>query len=253
MFWLAQWVLRKQDERFLKSLIETRAQVDEIADQQVRKVLLEIRLGRAIEPYLNRFRRFLYIFKLGKEIFNGRYRKPRSEDNSGANAPSGGGAGTVGQPITQAGFGYSNAAPASITGASAGGFNRPSYFEDAGVVAGEVVGYRCWRLKEDGLLYSDVMDWCCWKPEEVLHAGEGDLNAGKGIHAFKSTILACKFAGVPEGYVTGSIEMWGEVYEHARGYRSQFAAIRSIDDSAYYDAKALRKLYGLNKRKKKST
>ena len=61
----------------------------------------------------------------------------------------------------------------------------------------------------------------------------------------------CRYAGTPDGYVTGTVDLWGDVFEHERGYRASKAAVRSIDDSPHYDAKALRKLYGLNKRKKK--
>jgi hypothetical protein len=236
---------KKQDERFLKALIDTRGQLDEVTDRYVRVVLLQGRLRRAAAPYA-------YVFKLAWEIVRGRYWKSSSKVHGGANQASGGGPGAGGQPVSQTGYSAFTGAVFAGAGAGVASVSAASpVFEDAGIVAGEVVAYRCWFIKEDGLLYSDVMRNVCWKPGEVLQAGDGDLELRRGIHAFKSPILACQFAGTVEGYVTGTVDLWGEVYEHDRGYRAQFAAVRSIDDSPYYDAKALRKLYGLNKRKKK--
>jgi hypothetical protein len=247
-FWLAQWILKRQDEKFLRALIDTRAQVDEVTDRQVRVTLLQGRIRHSVEPYLR-------VFKLGWEIVRGRYWKSSSKVHGGADPVPGGSAGAGGQSVAQSGHPF----PVNpLTGAA--GFPSPgvavnfpplpsSFFADAGIVAGEVVAYRCWRLGSDGLLYSVFKKDFCWKPGEIA---EGDAARGTGIHAFKSLILMCQFAsGHSEGYVTGTVYLWGDVYEHERGYRASKAAIRSIDDSSDYDAKTLRKLYGLNKRKKK--
>ena len=50
-FWLAQWMMKKQDERFLRALIDTKAQVDEVTNRYVRVTLMQLRLQRAFEPY----------------------------------------------------------------------------------------------------------------------------------------------------------------------------------------------------------
>ena len=66
---------------------------------------------------------------------------------------------------------------------------------------------------------------------------------------------ACSYVGWNEDkdniLVTGTVDLWGDVYEHVRGYRASKATIASIDDSPNYDAAVLRKLYGLNKKRKK--
>ena len=70
-----------------------------------------------------------------------------------------------------------------------------------------------------------------------------------GIYAYKSVLMLHNYGSPEKGSVTGTVDLWGEVYEHEHGYRAQFAAIASIDDSPYYDAKALRKLYKLKKKR----
>jgi hypothetical protein len=96
------------------------------------------------------------------------------------------------------------------------------------------------------LLYSAYQDHVCWKPGEIM---EGDPSVyGEGIHAFKDLLGMGHYGNLylEEGtIVSGTVELWGEVYEHERGYRASKAAIASIDDSPFYDAAALRKLYGL--------
>lgn len=236
MFWLSQWMLKKQDERFLQALIETKAQVDEVSDRRVRFVLLQMRLSRALGPYL-------YIFKLMWEIIRGRYWKSSSKDNGGANQAPGGGTGAGGQPVAQFSWSVGATNPAAVGAFAPASSSVASDFEDAGILAGEVTAYRCWRLDDDGFLYSVFQSGYRWEPGAIA---EGDAYGGNGIHAFKSIILMAKYADDPEGYVTGTIEMWGDVFEHERGYRASKAAIKSIDDSSYYDAEELRKRYGLN-------
>ncbi len=258
MFWMSQWILKKQDERFLQALIETKAQVDEVSDRQVQRVLFLMRCRRAAAPYL-------YIFKLTWETICGRYRIAFAKVRGGADQTSGGSAGAAGQPVAQhtgfSGFttgyagGFTTASAGPSPGGLAGNINPstqvppPQVFEDAGIRAGEVIAYRCWRLR-DGQLFSVFQSDVCWEPGKVM---EGDAFSGDGVHAFKSILLMAEYGGYHggENIVTGTVDMWGDVYEHERGYRASKAAVRSIDDSPYYDAKALRRMYGLNKRRKK--
>jgi hypothetical protein len=127
-----------------------------------------------------------------------------------------------------------------------------------GVVAGEIVGYRCWRLK-DGLLKS-VYQADVWAPGEILAGRElGDWDQ-RGIHAWKDagskqyheyirsylnnyqdTFFSNAFLilGGGAGYreprdprpamVTGTVFLWGDVVEHERGWRAEFARVRSLD------------------------
>jgi hypothetical protein len=218
--------------------------LDRVTDRRVRWILFTERWRRATEPYIR-------IFKLAGEFIRGRYWQPFKKVRGSADPASGGSAGAAGQPVAQ--FTHPLNTGQSAAGAGSGGVMMPSFnptpvFEDAGIVAGEVIAYRCWRLGPDGLLYSVFRSEFCWQPGEIV---EGDAAGGDGVHAFKSVFLMAQYAGTPVGYVSGMVELWGEVYEHERGYRASKAAIKSIDDSTYYDAKALRKLYGLNRRKKK--
>lgn len=249
MLHLSKWILKKQNEAFLQALIETKAQVDETTDKQIRRVLLEMRYKRAIAPYIA-------IFKLGWEIVRGRYRKSSSQSNGGADPTSSGGAGAAGQSVAQfTGYasGFSNPAGATSPGGivNLGTANPPNSryeFEDAGIKAGEIVAYRAWRLR-NGLLYSVFQGDFCWEPGKII---EGNPADGNGIHAFKSILLLSRYGSSYASFdtiVTGTIDLWGDVYEHERGYRASKAVIRSIDDSSDYDAKMLRRLYGLNRKK----
>ena len=112
-----------------------------------------------------------------------------------------------------------------------------------------MTAYRCWKVGADGFLRSVIYDSYVWKPGEIA---EGDPGGGKhsGIYAYKSVLLLHNYGSPEQGTVTGTVEMWGEVYEHEHGYRAQYACIASIDDSPYYDAPALRKLYDLSKPKR---
>lgn len=103
-------------------------------------------------------------------------------------------------------------------------------FEDAGVTAGEIIGYRAWLLRND-TLYSMYMDSYAWTPGGVEQAFS--LNHSMhGIHSFKHAGSAlAEYAPSARSalpIVFGEVAMWGEVYEHERGYRAEFAAIRKI-------------------------
>jgi hypothetical protein len=124
-----------------------------------------------------------------------------------------------------------------------------------GIVAGEIVGYRCWRV-ERGLLRS-VYQSDVWKPGEVLEGRElGDWDS-RGIHAWKDAgsqqyhdyIRAylndqsdpfrrliffgsgtnAERAEQRPAMVTGTVFLWGDVVEHERGYRAEYARVRSLD------------------------
>ena len=146
-----------------------------------------------------------------------------------------------------------------------------------GVVAGEIVGYRCWRV-EKGWLRS-VYQSDVWKPGEVLAGRElGDWDS-RGIHAWKdsgskeyhdyirSYLTQDRYPfvwafingdrhldEVRPAMVTGTVFLWGDVVEHERGWRAEFARVRSLD-WLYPDATMmgreqqalddLRKLYGI--------
>lgn len=121
-----------------------------------------------------------------------------------------------------------------------------------GIIPGEIIGYRCWRI-EDGLLRS-VYQTDVWAPRAVLEGRElGDWDS-RGIHAWKdpaskhyhdyirsylnpnddpfySMILlgSSKARNDRPAMATGTVFLWGDVVEHERGYRAEFARVRSLD------------------------
>jgi len=121
-----------------------------------------------------------------------------------------------------------------------------------GIIAGEIVGYRCWKI-DRGLLRS-VYQKDLWLPGQVLEGRElGDWD-GRGIHAWKdggskhyhdyirgylnqepdtlySRWLRDDFNHAPRrpAMATGTVFLWGDVVEHERGWRAEFARVRSID------------------------
>lgn len=92
-----------------------------------------------------------------------------------------------------------------------------------GIRAGEVIGWRQWRVYGRTLL--SVITATPWMPGGVM---EGDVSL-HGVHAYKS------IEGLTDNFITafslayGTIYMWGDIVEHEKGYRSQYASIRSLD------------------------
>lgn len=158
---------------------------------------------------------------------------------------------------------------------------RPALKRD-GVVAGEIIGYRCWRIVRGdpraliGRLRS-VYQSDVWNPGEVLQGRElGDWDS-RGIHAWRDSgsreynayirsylrYEPFQFAfnngdrerdELRPAMVTGTVFLWGDVVEHERGWRAEFARVRSLD-WLYPDAimmgreqealNELRSLYGI--------
>ena len=244
---LPRWVTKHWDDRYVSDLIQSHALVDPIIDRQVWRILLVMRWKAAIIPYLK-------IIRLTWEVINGRYWRTTPKVHGSPAQSSGGSAGgaITSVTFTSAGAGYTGYGGAFSSSGTSAPVAAGGTFEDAGVRAGEVIAYRCWQLR-DGCLYSAYRSEFLWAPKEIV---EGDPEKlGEGIHAFKNRYDACAYIGFYEGdsgiIVSGTVELWGDVYEHARGYRASKAAIHSVDESPNYDAAALRKLYGLNRKKKK--
>lgn len=101
--------------------------------------------------------------------------------------------------------------------------------EDAGIRAGEIIAYRAWWLQDDGLLHA--MFWNhIWQPGAVERVQKVDLTYGTGLHAFK-TLEKTKDEYRSSSYgiiVYGEVALWGEVIEHERGYRAEYASIRKL-------------------------
>lgn len=147
----------------------------------------------------------------------------------------GGGAGGA------SGYGGGNGGAGTITYAGTGGgagdqyaFNlQPPPLPTQPIEAGELVGYRVWRVDADCDLFS--YSWGSrWWPGVFMNDREkcdeeiGDTNS-VGVWAFKEPKDAIDLLRSDPTLVFGSVWMWGTVIEHKKGYRAQFAAIRSLD------------------------
>jgi hypothetical protein len=132
--------------------------------------------------------------------------------------------------------------------------------EDAGIRAGEVIARRCWRVIRDRL-HSTYQQKHVWKPGEPM---TGDVRHEYGVHAFKedssieeyifeNRVYDQAFIVLSDGgwvtpqttpFAIGTIALWGEIVEHERGYRAEFAKIASIDrvDGADEDPGMLERL-----------
>lgn len=122
-----------------------------------------------------------------------------------------------------------------------------------GIIATDLIGYRCWRI-EGGLLRS-VYQHDFWFPNTPLQGRElGDWDQ-RGIHAWKDAGSECyheyirsylnlgndmmtqmmmlgtsgKHENLQPAMATGTVLLWGDVVEHERGYRAEFAKVRSLD------------------------
>jgi hypothetical protein len=132
------------------------------------------------------------------------------------------------QALAQASGGAANqssAANLGALGAAAASYARqPDTIEDAGIRAGEIIGYRAWFLN-DGLLHSMYASFI-WFPGVVERAHEITESWGTGLHAFKTLHEARQ--QYTYANVWGEVALWGDVFEHEKGYRAEFAAVRRI-------------------------
>jgi len=157
-----------------------------------------------------------------------------------------------GVPLTAPGFSFP---PTGVTTTAPPPEQEP--ITHAGIRAGEIVAYRGWMLHPNGNLRSVHRD-DEWEPGIPMQGNPDEPYAG--VHAYKSILGIAEYGLSSRIYsidsvdpmVTGTVELWGTVIEHERGYRAEYAAISSIHDSPDYDADELRKRYGLDKPKRKS-
>ena len=110
----------------------------------------------------------------------------------------------------------------------AGDKTREAALGEARIRAGEIIGWRVWKLY-DGLLHSVIVSYT-WRPGvfERSSSKEGGC-CNFGYHAFKDKEQAEREASTHwSPTVVGSVAMWGAVIEHQYGWRSEYAAVRSI-------------------------
>ena len=102
------------------------------------------------------------------------------------------------------------------------------------------IGWRYWKLC-NGLLHSVFVSYT-WRPGGFErssakqygseHLGHRPLGDNLGYHAFRDKEQAEQDASWHGWYpaVVGSVAMWGEVIEHKHGWRSEYAAVRSLTE-----------------------
>lgn len=93
--------------------------------------------------------------------------------------------------------------------------------EHGGVKLGEIGAWRCWGVA--GPLLTSVSIGTIWEPGKPM---EGDPGTGAGVHAWKTLPQAMSYYG--SAGVVGKVALWGEVTEHADGYRAQYARITEL-------------------------
>ena len=136
--------------------------------------------------------------------------------------------------------------------------------EDAGIRAGEIIGYRAWQVDPQWRLHSTFRSKTIWEPSGVV---TGDVNEEReGVYAFKeseevvfycamfrcwrgSSLFATDLNGDDNNWpiVFGTVSLWGVVIEHEKGYRASYAAVGDLIGSADLapdDLNKLRKIYG---------
>lgn len=100
-------------------------------------------------------------------------------------------------------------------------------------IISDLITYRCWNINRYELLTSPFIAGTVWFPHQTFEAHNiNDDLYGGGIYSFKS--LSSAYAYHP-ATVVGSVQIWGQVIEHEKGYRSQFAKIHSIISVAKED------------------
>src|SRR5262245_16149250 len=120
--------------------------------------------------------------------------------------------------------GHNRAEPLFITGVK----TKDAALGKPRIRAGEIIGWRFWKLC-NGLLGSVFVSHL-WRPgvlERAICKDTGPYNLG--YHGFKKREQAEREASTYwSSTVVGSVAMWGEVIEHEQGWRSEYAAVRSI-------------------------
>jgi len=125
---------------------------------------------------------------------------------------------------------YVGAAGTIVYSAQSANCASQSYppIEEAGIRAGEIIGYRAWCVKGGDTLVSMFVEYE-WLPGIQKISERLKPVSGNGFHAFKDMDRCyCEYYG--RGIVYGKVALWGEVIEHERGYRAECARIIRLSE-----------------------
>jgi hypothetical protein len=114
------------------------------------------------------------------------------------------------------------------------------------IVVGEISAWRVWRVRKSrDLLTSVYMSEKYWYPGGIMTGCPSFTS--EGVYAWKTKKEMFRYMGSTTGQiVVGKVDLWGQIVEHRRGYRAQYAKITEIcavfpRDDTYL--KKLAKLY----------
>lgn len=152
----------------------------------------------------------------------GRYRRTRPPLYSNPIRQSGGN--TIYGTVIQTGtIPFAAAVTSTISNSEHGAI------KDTGIRAGEVIARRCWRIRADRLFSIYMADYE-WYPN---YPATGNVAEGFGVHAFNNDydlgIYIRDHACASYYLIPGTVSLWGEIVEHERGYRAEYAKILSLD------------------------
>lgn len=89
--------------------------------------------------------------------------------------------------------------------------------------AGEIIAWRVWSIGAEDALCAMFANYI-WPADRPA---EGKPNEGVGVHAFKTRQEALANYAYSRG-VIGRVALFGEVIEHASGYRAQYGRVYEI-------------------------
>ncbi len=87
-------------------------------------------------------------------------------------------------------------------------------------IFGEIIAWRSWKWK-DGALVSPYQN-TAWAPGEIIEAHESPFK-GKNSGIFCHKTVEDVFDQENSWQVVGTVLIWGDVMEHEKGYRAEFA------------------------------
>jgi hypothetical protein len=95
---------------------------------------------------------------------------------------------------------------------------------------GEITAWRVWGIDPAGGYRSCANQYCRWAIGTIMEGDPAVL--AFGVHAWKTRTAALSygrdwFAG--KAFAIGQVALWGEIIEHERGYRAQFATMTSVE------------------------
>lgn len=219
------------------------------------------------DPRRSRYIAQCYACGMREENVHGRhwraFKKTHRDPAQGAG--DGAGAGDEADPVSRA---RKRAAASLITSWPAFSVivhNAESAVESCPPEVGEIIAWRVWRYV-DGMLRSVIVAHV-WPFDQPM---TGDITAQLGVYSHKTQSQAHNhvdeiyywallesalpaFDGRKRSFksvelIVGEVRIWGDVVEHERGYRSQFARVHSLKQGfevSGEELQRLRKLYGV--------